>query len=44
MSKTISIDDDLIFFLDKQKDLKKDEDGRREESYGAQIKRMLKVK
>ena len=44
MSKTISIDEELVHFLDSQKDTPRDEDGMREESYSIQIKRMLNVK
>lgn len=42
MSKYISIPDDLIDFLD-QKAIK-DEEGKRDETYSTQIKRLLKIK
>jgi len=41
MSKYISIDDEVDRYLDKE--VKKDEDGKRKEKYSSQFKRLLKI-
>jgi len=42
MSKYVSLTQDVELYLDKE--CPKDEEGRREETYSTQIKRLLKIK